>query len=97
MNLRATNYWTSAVPFNDIMKTASRMLSFDISGQDTSWETGLLEQIPRDEHGWPRQLPVFVNGKPQGIRFLVNNNIQGEHILLHEGQGEYRWHGLDGI
>ncbi len=97
MNLRATNYWTSAVPFNDIMKTASRMLSFDISGQDTSWETGLLEQIPRDEQSWPRELPVFVNGKPQGIRFLVNNNIQGEHILLHEGQGEYRWHGLDGI
>ena len=48
MNLRATNYWNAGVPFHDIMKTPSKMLSFDISGQDASWDTGLLVQIPRD-------------------------------------------------
>ncbi len=97
INLRETNYYSPAVPFNDIFKTASKMFTFDISGQDSSWDTGLIEQIPRDANGWPLKLPVIINGKPQGIRILVNNMVEGEHVLLHEGSGEYAWRTIDSI
>ena len=46
MNLDATNYWTTAVPFNDLMKTAGKMITFDLSGKDSSWDSGLLDRIP---------------------------------------------------
>ncbi|MGL1933078.1 MAG: hypothetical protein OCC45_15170 [Desulfotalea sp.] len=97
VNLRETNYYSPNVPFNDIMKTASKMITYDISRKDSSWDTGVLEQIPRDASGWPLQLPVVIDGTPHGIRILVNNTVSGEHVLLHEGTGEYAWRNLDGV
>lgn len=97
INLRETNYYSPNVPFTDIMKTASKMITYDVSGKDSSWDTGVLEQIPRDENGWPLQLPVVINGTPHGIRILVNNTVAGEHVLLHEGNGAYAWRNLDGV
>ena len=97
INLRETNYYSPNVPFHDVMKTASRMITYDISGKDSSWDTGVLEQISRDVNGWPLQLPVVINGTPHGIRILVNNTVEGEHVLLHEGSGDYAWRNLDGV
>jgi hypothetical protein len=94
MNLGPTNYWTTAVPFNDLMKTASKMITFDVSGEDQAWDTGLLDQIPRGDSGYPLALPITVLGKPQGVRILVNNSISGEYVMLYEGQGEYSWHNI---
>jgi hypothetical protein len=95
MNLDATNYWTTAVPFNDLMKTAGKMITFDLSGKDSSWDSGLLDRIPRDGNGYPLALPVLVAEVPQGVRILINNTRTGEYVMLHNGQGEYTWHNID--
>jgi hypothetical protein len=96
MNLREVNYYSPHVPFNNLFTTASRMITYDVSGQDTSWDTAQLEMIPRDRSGMPLRLPVLVNGMPLGVRILINNRVAGEYVLLHDGEGEYTWRTLDG-
>lgn len=75
INIDAVNYYSSAVAFNDLMKTVSTMISYPLRSWD--WNSGLMEQIPVDGDGWPLQIPYSVNGVLQDVRFLINSHFGG--------------------
>jgi len=99
ININAVNYYSPAVTFNDLMKTASKMISYPHgSGK---WDSGKMERIPVDANGWPLQLPFIVKGIPQDARFLINNQDRGEYVVLHDGKGAIKYSGksrlVDGV
>ena len=89
MNLPSNNYYTTGIIFKDVMKTASKMITFNSEG-DSPWNTELLEKIACDENGYPLEIPAKVTGaSPQRVRFLFNNNYPaGRYLLSYDGEGE---------
>ncbi len=88
MNIGSNNYYSQCLVYNDVMKTASPWLSFNVEA-DTVWNTELIDSIPLDSCGYPYELPYTPIGEdPQGVRTLINNNYLGTYILLFDGEGE---------
>jgi hypothetical protein len=95
MNVGANNYYSQCVVYNDVMKTASPWISFNVEN-DTIWDTGLADSIPLDSCGYPVVLPYAPLGEePQGVRTLINNNYLGTYILLFDGEGEITIHNAE--
>ena len=85
INIDAVNYYSPAVPFYDLVKTASEMQAYpDGTGV---WDSGNIDQLPVDDNGWPLQLPYVIDGTPQAVRFLINNEYAGEYVVLFDGEG----------
>ena len=93
MNLDAVNYYSPSIPFNDVMKTAGEMFSYEIDNWD-SWDSGKMEKIAVDKNGWPLALPYSEQNKKHGVRFLINNYYSGDYVLLYDGQGKLEVNGL---
>ena len=87
INVDENNYWTASLIFNDVIKTASKWISFNAEGS-SPWDTQLAEKIDYDSTGWPLYIPFALEGEaPQKLRFLFNNNYKGAYVLLFDGQG----------
>ena len=99
MNIDAVNYYSTSVPFNDLMMTASKMISYPHGTYE--WDSGKMNQIPVDTNGWPLELPFSIDGTGQDVRFLINNSIVGEYAVLYDGVGTIEYIGdsqvVDGV
>jgi len=85
MNLPTINYYSPGIAFNDVMTTASDMLSYPHGTHN--WDSKLMNQIPVDANGWPLEIPYSVGGVPQDVRFLFNSFYTGDYVVLHDGEG----------
>lgn len=85
ININAVNYYSPAVAFNDLAKSASEMLAYP-HGTGV-WDSGKMDQLPVDANGWPLQLPSTIDGTPQAVRFLINNQYAGEYVVRYDGEG----------
>lgn len=88
INLNSYNYYTNAFLFVDVMKSASEMISFNLTGS-SSWDSKKIDKIPSDPQGYPLELPYVVDNVPQGVRFLINDYYKGRYIFLYDGEGEF--------
>jgi hypothetical protein len=87
MNIDSNNYYTQNLIYNDVMKTASPWISFNV-GNNQPWDSGLIKHIPLDSAGYPLEIPYTPqNETAQKVRFLINNNYPGNYILLFDGDG----------
>ncbi len=92
-NLPGLNYYTQALVYTDVMTTASELISFynDTCQWDCPWDSGVIDEIPRDEDGWPTEIPYATSdGHQTKVRFLVNNHYPaGRYRILFDGSGTF--------
>lgn len=95
MNLSGPEDWGAEWPFVNIMKYSRKWITHNseyISGGMNEWDTGVLDQIPLDEHGYPLGLPVNVPDTEcaQIVRTVWANTAtlqEGFYTVLYEGVG----------
>ncbi len=86
MNLNSINYYTSGLVFTNVMCTSNFRIDWDDN----------LKDIPRDENGYPLQVP-FTGQAGKTVRFLISNYYTGKYVVLYDGQGKLSVHGIDGV
>ncbi|HDQ45425.1 MAG TPA: T9SS type A sorting domain-containing protein [bacterium] len=93
-NLAGPSDWGAEWPFADIMKYSRRWITFNaewVEGGENPWDTGVLDRIPVDEHGYPLELPVPVEGTEtaQVVRTVWHNTTlkEGIYTVLYDGEG----------
>jgi hypothetical protein len=95
-NLSGPADWGSEYPFVNIMKYSRTWISHNnqwVGGGTNAWDTGVLDQIPMDENGYPLSLPVNVPGQeaPQIVRTVWANTEalpNGNYVVLYDGTGD---------
>ncbi|MAT54964.1 MAG: hypothetical protein CMN32_10835 [Saprospirales bacterium] len=95
-NLAGPVDWGSEYPFVNIMKYAREWITHNnawIGGGQNLWDTGVLDQIPLDEDGYPLYLPVDLPGQeaPQIVRTVWANTEalpEGTYVVLWDGTGD---------
>lgn len=93
LNLSAVTYYSTAIPFVDVMKMADPFQSTHApdSSAPQQWDTELADKIPRDADGYPLELPYKVPGAPapQILRASVVATVYGgRYVVLYDGDGE---------
>ena len=92
VNLGSVTYYSTAIPFVDVMKMADPFLSTNAPTASKSiWDTEVADKIPRDENGYALELPTRVQGvpEPQILRAsVVATMYGGRYTVLYEGDGE---------
>jgi hypothetical protein len=94
MNIASLESWGSEHPFVNIMRSCSEWLTADSQWFDgAEWNTGVIDSIPKDEQGYPLELPYNVAGQrtPQIVFTIWDNSKalpQGDYICLYDGEGE---------
>lgn len=97
MNLSAPSDWSSEYPFVDIMKLGRSWGTCNIvwcEGGQNLWDTGLIDSVAVDEHGYPLELP-FETDHPnadtsQAVFSLWTSTFtlpQGTYVVLYDGEG----------
>ncbi len=94
-NLAGPVDWGSEYPFVDIMKYSRTWITFNhiwVAGGQNDWDTGVLDQIPQDEQGYPLELPYEVPGTEtlQAVRTVWANTAElpgGTYVALYDGEG----------
>ncbi len=95
-NLSGPADWGSEFPFVNIMKYSREWISHNnqwVGGGTNAWDTGVLNQIPMDENGYPLALPVDIPGQeaPQIVRTVWANTEalpEGRYVVLYDGTGD---------
>ena len=92
-NLPGLSYYAQALVYTDVMTTASDLISFynDTCQWDCPWNSGVVNEIPRDENGWPTEIPYATSdGHLTKVRFLVNNYYPaGRYRIFFDGNGAF--------
>lgn len=86
MNLPVINYSSEPLLFNDAMKTAN------FRGSD--WKETTFDQFPKDNDGYPTQVPYLINGVAYSYFVLFNSLYSGEYALLYDGEGSVSINGV---
>ncbi len=94
MNIGSNNYYSPHIVFSDVMKTASKWITFNAEGS-SPWDTHYFDQIPLDSLGYPTEIPFTPEGgQPQKVRFLINNWYSGTYYLKFDGRGDMTVHSV---
>ncbi|MBN1799998.1 MAG: hypothetical protein JW891_00735 [Candidatus Lokiarchaeota archaeon] len=100
MNLDGINDWGREWPFKNLMKLCRPFLTGNdhwVSGGNNTWNTGLIDQIPCDEDGYPLQLPLNFGMEALQIvhtAFATLYNLPlGNYTFLYDGEGEFEFTG----
>ena len=83
-------YYSTQWVFVDIMKQGSTWISQNVT-PGGPFDTKMINEIPRDENGYPLELPFIAsNGIPQKVVTLTGNPSypSGDYLLLFDGEGE---------
>jgi hypothetical protein len=86
MNLPALTYYSPGLIFNDVMTTASDPFT---SNAADPWNSGMIDEILKDENGYPLALPQRTSdGRSTFVRFTVNNlYAPGKYRIFLDGTG----------
>src|SRR6056297_3659692 len=103
INLAGPVDYGSEYPFVNVFKYARNWITHnhpDWTGGVPwePWDTQLSDQIPRDEHGYPLEVPFTVPGADtaQVVRTVWANAVElatGTYTLLYDGTGEIEFWG----
>lgn len=97
MNLAIVAYWSTEIPFLDVMHTPKQWITHAKS--DDPWDTSEEQYLDLDSNGWPRTLTAVNDPKPQqfaavGVVLLFHlidtpNGYypSGRYEVLYDGQG----------
>jgi hypothetical protein len=95
MNISSFNYYTPQTGFVDAMKMTGDMFTYYKGGP---WDSQQIGEIPRDDNGYPIQVPFTTSdGKASLIRFLLNNYYSGDYVLTFDGTGTIEIGGLSNV
>jgi len=94
MNIPSNNYYSTALIYTDVFKTASGFVTYDVAGNVDGWNLQRADEIPVDSNGYPLELPVVTSDASLGVRMLVNNYYEGEYVLLYDGDGDISIHSI---
>jgi hypothetical protein len=99
INLAAVTYWSSELPFLNLVHMAGQW----ITHSDETWDTNEQQYLNLDSDGWPKSLTSVNTGQPQHFTSLAivvprlntatgGNYPSGRYIVLYDGQGtlDYR-------
>ncbi|MFX1237803.1 MAG: hypothetical protein ACFE8P_08800 [Promethearchaeota archaeon] len=100
MNIGGINDWGREWAFTNLIKLCRPFLTGNdhwVSGGENLWDTGLIDQIPCDENGYPLQLPMdFGLEAPQivhtGFASMYNLPL-GTYVFRYDGEGEFEFTG----
>jgi len=99
MNLFTLAYWSRELPFMDLFKTAGPWVTQNMpggSGKQGVWDTGRIHDIPLDDDGYPKYLPVTIDGVSQVVATLLCRGTEGhyprgQYVCRYDGQGEIQF------
>ncbi len=100
MNLGGINDWGREWPFTNLMKLCRPFMTGNdrwVSGGNNTWDTGLIDQVPCDENGYPLQLPLDFGLETNqivhtGFASMFNLPL-GNYTFLYDGEGEFSFTG----
>lgn len=85
MNIPGLSYYTTSLAFTDAIKMSGDFMSFWDGGP---WDSEKISEIPRDENGYPKQIPYATSdGKQTKARFMLNSFYKGRYVLTFDGVG----------
>jgi hypothetical protein len=92
-NLASLSDGSGAVEVTDLMKKSRRFITQDLVDR-RSWDSELYEQMPKDENGYPLEVPFIVDGSPEQTVVTVMNNARtpvpaGQYLFTYDGEGEF--------
>lgn len=95
-NLAGPSDYGAEWPFVDIMHNARTWIPHNatwIDGGQNAWDSGVLDQIPVDENGYPLEIPYAVPGAEaeQVVRTVWANTGKlpaGDYTVLWSGEGD---------
>jgi len=97
INLSSNSYYSTQRMFVDVMKTSMPWVtnnSYTVPCGENAWDTGVIDQIPLDENGYPLSLPYDVAGTeaPQVVTTLLcrvaGNYPSGIYTVYYDGEGD---------
>lgn len=97
MNLAPVDYWSSQLPWCNVLKQAEEWRSqnsFWVPNGNNSWNTGFADVIPKDNFGYPLELPFNASGAeaPQVVATLMLRDLVsydgGDYVCLYDGDGD---------
>ena len=80
-NLAAVEYWSSQLPFVDVMKSSSAW----VSGDKDTWDN--KQAIAVDADGWVRSLAPGQIARTLMLRAIGGNYPAGQYVVRYKGQG----------
>jgi len=100
INLAGPVDWSASWPFVNIMKKARPFLTHNdhwVDGGVNEWNTGYIDQIPKDADGYPLKLPFHIDGAeaPQVVHTIWTNTRglpEGTYVFLYDGDGDFSFY-----
>ncbi len=80
-NLNSITYWSSQVPFVDVMKSSSAW----ISGDSSKWDN--QQPLDLDANGWVRSLAPGQVARTLMVREIGDHYPAGHYLVRYKGQG----------
>lgn len=100
-NMHGISDWMTSMPFIDVMKQSRQWYTQNnewIGGGQNAWNTGYIDQVPKDKNGYPLYSPVHIEGAeaPQVIKTIwaiVKAWPEGDYTMYYEGTGKFSFNG----
>lgn len=84
-NLDAVAYWSTGIPFVDVMKSSSAW----ISGDKTQWDN--KQRLDLDADGWVRSLAPGQVARMLTLREIGAHYPAGQYLVRYKGQGTIKF------
>jgi hypothetical protein len=84
-NLNGLSYWTTQLPFVDVMKSSSAW----ISGDSSAWDNG--KALDLDANGWIRSLAPGQIGRRLMFREIGDRYPAGQYLVRYRGEGTMKF------
>lgn len=97
INLAKVAYWSTEVPFLDLMHTPKQWITH--TNSDDPWDTNEEQYLDLDADGWPKSLTTVGSPRPQqftSVGVVLLNHLSGttngyypsgRYLVLYEGNG----------
>lgn len=84
-NLNAITYWSTEIPFVDVMKSSGEW----VSGDKTQWSN--KQPLDLDENGWVRSLAPGQVARTLMLREIGDRYPAGQYLVRYKGQGTLKF------
>jgi len=91
-NIGGVKDYSSSWFFIDAYQMSREWLTRTVGGDE--WDSGMRDEIPVDQNGWPTHVPFTASGTQHYVHTLLPTLVNGEHTLIIYGTGEVE---IDGV